>query len=57
MRKLIQVSAITATMIISGLMASDVIATVDGKNITKQDAQSFVKASKKKGNIFCAGNG
>jgi len=45
MKKLIRVSAITATMIISGLMASDVIATVDGKNITKQDAQSFVKAT------------
>jgi parvulin-like peptidyl-prolyl isomerase len=45
MKKLIQVSAITATMMISGLMASDILATVDGKNITKADAQSFVKAT------------
>jgi len=45
MNKLIQISAITATMMITSLVASDVLATVDGKNITKQDAQSFVKAT------------
>jgi len=45
MKKLIQISAITATIMISGLVASDVLATVDGKNITKVDAESFVKAT------------
>ncbi|MBL0721758.1 MAG: peptidylprolyl isomerase [Sulfurovum sp.] len=45
MKKLIQISAITATVMITSLVASDVLAVVDGKNITKQDAQSFVKAT------------
>lgn len=45
MKKLIKVSIVAATMMVTGLVASDVLATVDGKNITKQDAMAFVKAT------------
>ncbi len=45
MTKMIKVSLVAATMMVSGLMASDILATVDGKNITTQDAEAFVKAT------------
>ncbi|SFV49801.1 Peptidyl-prolyl cis-trans isomerase PpiC [hydrothermal vent metagenome] len=45
MKKLIKVSIVAATMVVTGLVASDILATVDGKNITKQDAQNFVRAT------------
>jgi len=45
MKKMIKVSIIAATMVLTGLTASDVLATVDGKNVTKQDAENFVRAT------------
>jgi len=45
MKKLIRVSIIAATMVVTGLTASDILATVDGKSVTKQDAQNFVRAT------------
>jgi parvulin-like peptidyl-prolyl isomerase len=45
MNKIIKVSVVAATMMVTNLVASDLLATVDGKNITKQDAQAFVKAT------------
>jgi parvulin-like peptidyl-prolyl isomerase len=44
MKKMIKVSLVAA-MMMTGAVASDVLATVDGKNITKQDAQLFVRAT------------
>ncbi len=43
MTKMIKVSLVAASMIFTGLTASDILATVDGKNITKQDAEQFVR--------------
>jgi len=45
MKRLIKVSVAAATLMLTGAMASDILATVDGKNITKQDAQLFVRAT------------
>ena len=45
MKRIIKVSVIAASMMMTGLMASDILATVNGKNITKQDAQLFVRAT------------
>jgi len=45
MKRAIKVSIVAASMLFTGLMASDVLATVDGKNVTKQDAQLFVRAT------------
>lgn len=45
MKKMIKVSVVAATMIMTGLTASDILATVDGRSITKQDAQIFVRAT------------
>ena len=45
MKRIIKVSVIAASMMMTGLMASDILATVDGKNVTKQDAQQFVRAT------------
>ncbi len=45
MKRIIKVSVIAASMVLTGLMASDVLATVNGKNVTKQDAQLFVQAT------------
>jgi len=45
MKKLIKVSVIAATMITTSLVASDILATVDGRNITSQDAEAFVRAT------------
>ncbi len=45
MKRIIKVSVVAASMMMTGLMASDILATVDGKNVTKQDAQQFVRAT------------
>lgn len=45
MKRVIKVSVVAASMMLTGLMASDILATVDGKNVTKQDAQQFVRAT------------
>ena len=45
MKKLIKVSVAVAALMISSATASDILATVDGKNVTKQDAQLFVRAT------------
>lgn len=42
MLKLAKTSIVTLGLIGSSLIASDILATVNGKNITKQDAQAFV---------------
>jgi len=45
MKKLIKISLLSAMVCSSSLMASDILATVNGHNITKQDAQEFVQAT------------
>jgi len=45
MKTLIKVSVIAATMITTSLVASDILATVDNRNITSQDAEAFVRAT------------
>jgi len=45
MVKIIKTSLVAAAFMASSLVASDVLATVNGKNITKQDAEAFVNAT------------
>lgn len=45
MLRLTITSIIAVAVMASSLMASDILATVNGKNITKQDAEAFVSAS------------
>jgi len=45
MLKLVKTSLLATAMITTTLTASDILVTVNGKNITKQDAEAFVKAS------------
>jgi len=45
MVKIIKTSLLAAAFISSSLVASDILATVNGKNITKQDAEAFVNAT------------
>jgi len=45
MVKIIKTSLVAAALMSSSLVASDILATVDGKNITKQDAEAFVNAT------------
>lgn len=45
MKKMIKVSVVAAAMMVTGLTASDILATVNGKSVTKQDAQVFVRAT------------
>ncbi len=45
MLKLAKTSLLTIGMMTSSMLASDILVTVNGKNITKQDAQTFVTAS------------
>lgn len=44
MIKLAKTSLITVAMMATALTASDILATVNGANITKQEAETFVKA-------------
>ncbi len=45
MQKLTKVSFLAAMILTTSVVASDILVTVNGKNITKQDAQTFVTAS------------
>jgi len=45
MKKIIKVSLLSTMMYGSSLVASDILATVNDYNITKQEAQEFVKAT------------
>ena len=45
MVKLVKMSLVAVTLCSTSMVASDVLATVNGKNITKQDAEAFVNAS------------
>ena len=45
MIKLAKTSLLTIAMLTTALTASDILATVNGKNITKQEAEAFVSAS------------
>jgi len=45
MLKLARTSLLTVAIMATALTASDILATVNGKNITKQDAETFVNAS------------
>ena len=45
MLKLAKTSLLTIGMMTSSMLASDILVTVNGKNITKQDAQTFVTTS------------
>ncbi len=45
MVKIIKTSLVAAALLTSSVMASDILATVNGKNITKQDAEAFVNAT------------
>jgi len=42
MVKIIRTSIVAAALLATSLTASDILATVNGKNITKQDAEAFV---------------
>lgn len=44
MLKLAKTSLLTVAMMATALTASDILATVNGKNITKQEAETFVKS-------------
>ena len=45
MLKLARTSLLTVAMMATALTASDILVTVNGKNITKQEAETFVNAS------------
>ena len=45
MQKLTKASFLAAMILTTSVVASDILVTVNGKNITKQDAQTFVTAS------------
>ncbi|RLA68245.1 MAG: peptidylprolyl isomerase [Epsilonproteobacteria bacterium] len=45
MVKLVKTSLLAMTVMATSVVASDILVTVNGKNITKQDAQAFVTAS------------
>lgn len=52
MFKLAKISLLTVAVMATSIVASDVLATVNGKNITKQDAQAFVTASAPNANFI-----
>ena len=45
MVKIAKTSLVAVALMASSLVASDILATVNGKNITKQDAEAFVSAT------------
>lgn len=51
MFKLVKTSLLTVTILATSVVASDILVTVNGKNITKQDAQAFVTASAPQANF------
>ena len=48
MTKIAKTSLVAIALLTSSLTASDILATVNGKNITKQDAEAFVSAASPK---------
>lgn len=52
MFKLAKTSLLAMGVLASSVMASDILVQVNGKNITKQDAQAFVNASSPKTNFM-----
>jgi parvulin-like peptidyl-prolyl isomerase len=51
MLKLAKTSLLTLSLIASSALASDILVTVNGKNITKQDAQTFVTSQAPQANF------
>ena len=51
MLKIAKTSLLALSIITSSALASDILVTVNGKNITKQDAQTFVKAQAPQANF------
>ncbi|WP_309496169.1 peptidylprolyl isomerase [Sulfurovum sp.] len=51
MQKLTKASFLAAMLLTTSIVASDILVTVNGKNITKQDAQAFVTASAPQANF------
>ncbi|WP_373032152.1 peptidylprolyl isomerase [Sulfurovum sp.] len=52
MLKLVKTSLFAVSVMASSVVASDILATVNGENITKQDAQAFVSASAPQANFM-----
>ncbi len=52
MLKLAKTSLFAVAVMATSVVASDILATVNGKNITKQDAQAFVSASAPQANFM-----
>ena len=52
MLKLAKTSLLAVAVMATSVVASDILVTVNGKNITKQDAQAFVTASAPKANFM-----
>jgi len=52
MLKLVKTSLLTVVVIATSVVASDILVTVNGKNVTKQDAQAFVAASAPQANFM-----
>lgn len=52
MLKLVKTSLLSVAVMATSVVASDILATVNGKNITKQDAQAFVSASAPQANFM-----
>lgn len=55
MLKLVKTSLLATAVMTSSVIASDILATVNGKNITKQDAQTFVAAASPQANFMQLG--
>ncbi len=45
MKQMIKASLVASSLLLSNLVASDILATVNGINITKQDAANFVRST------------
>jgi parvulin-like peptidyl-prolyl isomerase len=56
MLKLAKTSLLAMAVMATSVVASDILATVNGKNITKQDAQTFVTASAPQANYMQLGD-
>lgn len=52
MFKLTKISLLAVAVMATSVVASDILVTVNGKNITKQDAQAFVSASAPQANFM-----
>ena len=52
MLKLAKISLLSVVVMATSMVASDILVTVNGKNITKQDAQAFVSASAPQANFM-----